>query len=423
LILAIITLLLALGRYTPFYRLAYNILPGFNRFRIPARFINLFTVSLAFFAGLGTDVLLKSRIHIRRALLPGLCLLGYGLIILFLLLTGALTKIFTGLNEPAFFTNALNQSLLFIGLIVCSLLLNWLIIKYQKYANLFAALLIVLTFVDLYQFGHGFNLGSLGPNEFYPRRPFIDRLIQESQQMPFRINARAGQYMVLQRNEGLLWQLELLEGYTPLKLTDYVTFDIPQSRKNDLLNVRYRIAVDSINQTVGLQPNPNALPRVWLADSCLIVPDRQQILNLLAKPDFDYSRIAILEKEPNLIPTSDSGPAGSVTIITRNPEQLKIQAELNRPAVLMVSEVFYPEWRATVDGKPVEILRADYCLRALVLPVGTHIVNFYYDRSLINLGIALSLVTFITVLVLLFVTSRLRNKGSPPRSTTRERYQ
>ncbi|MGC8797453.1 MAG: hypothetical protein ACP5PK_02130 [candidate division WOR-3 bacterium] len=422
-ILALVALLLALGGYTPLYRLVFEILPGFNRFRIPARFIGMFTVAVAFFAGLGTDTLLQGRARMRQVLLPGLCLLGYGVIILLLLLTGVLTKIFTGLSESRNLTNALNQSLLFLGLTAGALLSGWLTIKYQRNGPLFVALLTAITFADLYQFGHRFNLGSVRPDDFYPRRPFIEQLIRESQQSPFRINARAGQYMILQRNEGLLWQLELLEGYTPLKLTDYVTFDIPRSRKNDLLNVRYQIAVDSFNQTLRLELNPHALPRVWLADSWVIIPDRQEILKLLAETDFDYIRIALLEKNPGLITASDSRPAGSVTIIARNNDQLKIQADLTRPAVLMVSEIYYPEWRATLDGKPVEILRADYCLRAVALPAGRHMVNFYYDRGLINIGITISLLTLVTGILMLLITSRLRSKGLPPHLTAREKHQ
>uniref|UniRef100_A0A7V3PSM2 YfhO family protein n=1 Tax=candidate division WOR-3 bacterium TaxID=2052148 RepID=A0A7V3PSM2_UNCW3 len=419
-ILALFALLFALGRFTPLYRLAFEFLPGFNRFRIPARFIGLVITAVAFFAGLGIDVLIKSRIPTRKVLLPGVCLFGYGVIILILLLSGTLTKIFPGLNDKQLFNNALNQSLLFVGLTAGSLLLIWLLTKYYKNARLFAALLIALAFVDLYQFGSRFNLGSMRPDEFYPRRPFIDQLIQENQKIPFRINARAGQYMILQRNEGLLWQLELLEGYTPLKLTDYVTFDIPQARKNNLLNAKYQIAVDSVNQTIRLTPNPSAQPRVWLADSCIIITDRHQILALLSEPDFDCSRVAVLEKKPNLLPIPDSMPAGSALIINRQPEELQLQVQLVRPAILMVSEVYYPEWQAMVDNKPVEILRADYCLRAIPLAAGTHTVKFYYDRGLINTGIIISILTLIGAVGFLIVTSRFKNKESTPRLTTRE---
>lgn len=409
-ILALFALLLALGRNTPLYRLAFEFLPGFNRFRIPARFVGIFIFSLSSLAGLGMDLLLNTKSHPKKLMIPGFCLLGYGTIIIFLLISRVLNRTFSGLNETLFFNNAIKQSLIFIGLSTATLILIWLTIRYRKLRTLFAGLLLALTFFDLYHFGHQFNLGIIAPEQFYPRRPFIDHLVQESKDTPFRINARTGQYMILQRNEGLLWQLELLEGYTPLKLTDFATFDIPQERKNNLLNVRYQIAVDSVNRTARLEYNSEALPRVWLADSCVIIPDHKRILNLLANPDFDYTRIVVLEKKPMPLPRPGDDPPGSVLILQRSPENMTIQAELNRPAVLMVSEVFYPEWRASVNGQPVEILRADYCLRAIILPAGNHTVKFYFDRRLINAGITISLVTLGAVFLILSIAGRFRNK-------------
>lgn len=413
-LLALLALLLALGKYTPFYRLTFELLPGFNRFRIPARFINLFTVAFAFFAGQGIDVLLNSKLPFKRLLAPGFGLLVFAIVFNLALLAGGFNRIFPALNEASIFNNTLRQSLLFILLVTGALLFSWLTLRNRRKSSGFASILIVLSFLDLYQFGHRFNQSSVGPEEFYPRRPFIDQLIQESRTSPFRINARSGQYMILQRNEGLLWQLELLEGYTPLKLTDYVTFDIPQQRKNNLLNVRYQIVVDSVKHTAGLVVNPDALPRVWLTDTFVVVNDRREILARLSDPNFDYRRIAILEKVPEPLPEPDSLPAGSITIVQRQPEKLTLRAELKRTALLMISEIFYPDWRATIDGQPAEILRADYCLRALSLPAGTHTVVLYYDRQLLNIGIFISTLSLLAVFAILSISSRFKNKGSAP---------
>jgi hypothetical protein len=409
-ILALLALLFALGRFTPLYRLAFELLPGFNRFRIPARFVGLLTVALAFLAGLGMDSVIKDRSAKTRLLMPGLGLLGYGVLLYSLLATGIFTKFFSELKHPAILANALKQSGIFLGLVVFTLIPLWLRNRYPGLAPLFASSLILLTFIDLYNFGHRFNLGTTRPEEFYPHRPFIDHLQAESKQTPLRINARAGSYMILKRNEGLLWQLELLEGYTPLKLTDYVTFDIPVDRRNDLLNVRYRISIDSLRQTVGLSPNPSGLPRAWLADSCIIVPDRAQILSLLSDTGFDYRQIIILEKSPVPAPRSgpDTVPPGRVSITSRSRERIELQVENSRPALLLLSEIFYPEWKATIDSKPAEILRADYCLRALPLEAGRHKVVFWYDRTWINYGIISSTLTLAASIAILIRFKRKR---------------
>lgn len=407
LILALIALLLALGRFTPFYRLAFEILPGFDRFRIPARFIGILTFAFALFAGLGMDVFLKEKAR-KRIIIPGISIFAYALLILFLLITGVLAKPFPLLKTTTIFNNALNQTAILFAFLVIALILIYLRNRYFRYAPVFASLLILLTFIDLYKFGHRFNLGTTRPEEFYPRRPFIDNLIRESKETPFRINARSGSYMVLQRNEGLIWQLELLEGYTPLKLTDYVSFEIPNEIKNNLLNVKYRINVDSLAQKIGLVPNPDFLPRAWLADTFIVIPERERILATLADPGFDYRRIVILEKSPEPAPQSnpESTPSGSVVITRRLRERIELKVETARPAILVLSEIYYPEWKALVDSKPCEILRADYCLRALALSAGTHTVIFYYDRTWFNLGVIISLLALAGTTALLLFSQR-----------------
>ncbi|MGQ9708687.1 MAG: hypothetical protein ACUVUR_07445, partial [bacterium] len=412
-ILGLIALLLALGRFTPLYRLAFELLPGFNRFRIPARFVGLLTVAIAFLAGLGMDVLVKSKTTKTRLILPGLILLGYGALIYLLSITGVLIKPFSQFHNPIILASALKQSCLFLLGVIITLILFWLRTKILGSTPLFASLLILLTFIDLYNFGHQFNLGTTRPDEFYPHRPFLNHLIQESKQTPFRINARSGNYMVLQRNEGLIWQLELLEGYTPLKLTNFVTFDIPVERRNDLLNVRYRIEIDSVRQTLSLSPNPTGLPRAWLADSYIVIPDRNKILQTLSDTGFDYRRIAILENDPGLVPhlIPDSMPVGSVAITKRSRERLELQVENSRPAILMLSEIFYPEWKARVDQKPAEILCADYCLRALPLDSGKHTVLLWYDRTSINIGIVISILICLNCVAILILTKRKRRQS------------
>ncbi|NPV13713.1 YfhO family protein [candidate division WOR-3 bacterium] len=422
LILAFVALLFALGKFTPLYRLAFNIFPGFDRFRIPARFVDLFTVAIAFLTGLGMEVLVKpnpkpdfkSNTLGYRLLIPGLTVLVYGVAILFLLITGLLVKIFPPLQDPGLFRNSLTQTGVMFGFASIGLLLIFLIKNSAKYRTILLSLLVGLTFFDLYTFGRRFSLGTVSPEEFYPPRPFIKTLIEEHKNEPFRINARAGPYMLLQRNEGLLWELELLEGYTPLKLTDYVTFDIPVNRRNDLLNVRYQIHIDSVRGTMSLVPNPTALPRYWLADSFIVITDRTTILNRLADTTFDFRRVAILEEkpdfnfeqssQPSLNFATDSTQKKSITAIKRTSERIELMVETDKPAILLFSEIYYPEWKATIDGKPAKLVRADYCLRALPLTPGKHKVVTWYDRTGVNLGIFISKLAFLGIVLIFFVT-------------------
>jgi uncharacterized membrane protein YfhO len=64
---------------------------------------------------------------------------------------------------------------------------------------------------------------------------------------------------------------------------------------------------------------------------------------------------------------------------------------------LVTSEVFYPGWRAWVDDREVQVLRADYLFRAVDLPAGAHRVRFQYDPGSFKLGLGLFGSTIVTL--------------------------
>jgi len=65
--------------------------------------------------------------------------------------------------------------------------------------------------------------------------------------------------------------------------------------------------------------------------------------------------------------------------------------------LLILSEVDYPGWRATVDGTPARLVRADYLLRALCVPAGEHQVVLVYDPPLLKLGLAITGLTLLLI--------------------------
>jgi uncharacterized membrane protein YfhO len=75
--------------------------------------------------------------------------------------------------------------------------------------------------------------------------------------------------------------------------------------------------------------------------------------------------------------------------------------------VLVLTDLYWPDWHATVDGAPVEILRANHLLRAVHLSPGTHEVRFRYGATRFRVGAAVSVLT-IGMLVVLWATSRRR---------------
>ena len=70
----------------------------------------------------------------------------------------------------------------------------------------------------------------------------------------------------------------------------------------------------------------------------------------------------------------------------------------------MFSEMYYPKgWNAYIDGKPAEYFRANYVLRAMVIPAGIHTIDFKFEPQVISTGSTYSLISFI-ILILVAVT-------------------
>ena len=82
------------------------------------------------------------------------------------------------------------------------------------------------------------------------------------------------------------------------------------------------------------------------------------------------------------------------------------------PALVRLADLWYPDWKATVDGRPVEILRADHALRAVVVPAGRHKVEFRFASESVVKGLTLSLVSTGICCALLIVGALLRRRAT-----------
>jgi hypothetical protein len=84
-----------------------------------------------------------------------------------------------------------------------------------------------------------------------------------------------------------------------------------------------------------------------------------------------------------------------------------------------LSEIYYPDWLVEVDGKPAELLRADYILRAVALEGGEHDVVFRYDTSLLKKSAYTSATTLGVVALLLIIGLVLTMRGRRVGNTDR----
>jgi len=98
--------------------------------------------------------------------------------------------------------------------------------------------------------------------------------------------------------------------------------------------------------------------------------------------------------------TSNASTTGEIKLTSYHPDKMQYEYTSANDAFAVFSEVFYDKgWKAYVDGKETPIIRADYILRALQLPAGTHKVEFVFDPESHKLGNVLTLISSI-ILVL-----------------------
>jgi hypothetical protein len=155
--------------------------------------------------------------------------------------------------------------------------------------------------------------------------------------------------------------------------------------------------------------------RAWVAYGANVVASEQAALDRLLAPDFDPTREVILEAAPQRrhAAPAEAPPSSPAGVHVPSPSMLEVVAELPRPGLLVVSEAWYPGWRAWVDGAPAPILHADYLLRAVELDAGYHRVRFEYRPRSVTIGAASSLAGVVLALTLAVRDRRAVRRSIP----------
>ena len=154
----------------------------------------------------------------------------------------------------------------------------------------------------------------------------------------------------------------------------------------NMLNSRYFIVPDQQGSTM-VQRNPAALGSAWFVDGCQLVDDANA--EILALNNFNPSDTAIIDKRfANFVDGKNlSRDTTAVIEMTHqkpyNPDHLIYSTMSNKEQLTIFSEVYYaPDWKAYIDGQPAEYFRANYILRAMVIPAGQHKIEFINEAPM-----------------------------------------
>jgi hypothetical protein len=194
-----------------------------------------------------------------------------------------------------------------------------------------------------------------------------------------------------------------------LSVTDFMVSPGEPPLRRPGLRVAYR-GTDAV-----IYRNARALPRVFVVSRQHTVDTEREALVAATAPGFDGRRVAVTERELPGLPQDDgvgAGAAGSARLVSYEPERVVARASASRAGLLVLTDLDYPGWKATVDGRDVPIERVNYLLRGVPLSAGTHEVEFRYEPASFRAGWIISLLSAIAVLAVGAVG--LRNRRRPP---------
>ena len=410
--LATLALTLALGCYTPLYRVAMAVLPGFGMFRVPARLGDLFTFAMSFMAAFGMDVFLREGTErpARRWVKVMTVCAGW-VVLVWILLSGETLRGRQHVSD-SLLDGLARQWPLFAALVIVAAAIVFWRTRRNWSPGVGYGLIVAVTFLDLSAFGHDYNASGYRPTQvpFAPSAA-IDRIRRDSGPDAFRASMSGSSRFRLGRNRGVLDHIEMVEGYTGVRIARFANIG-RSPRVLDLLNVKYEI--DPTGQQ--LTPNLDHLPRARMVYEYQVVASDSAALRAVREGEFDYRDVAILERDPGF-PTRPSGSVGNRVVITRREaSRMELQVQTCEPGILVMSEVYYPEWKALVDGRPADIYPVDYVLRGITLPAGSHDVEVYFDRSRVRRGMLISLLTLVITVGLIFTLRARRPRSARPGS-------
>lgn len=120
-----------------------------------------------------------------------------------------------------------------------------------------------------------------------------------------------------------------------------------------------------------LYENPSALPRARWVPEAIVVPDAVSVLRRLSAARDDPRAVLLLEAPPpSGFLGAPSATPGRVTIERNEPERVTLRVSAPTRGFVQLADQYYPGWRATVNGEPAAILRADFLFRAVEVPAG-----------------------------------------------------
>lgn len=412
-----------------------NYLPGYNKFRAVTMILVIAELTMPLLGFLAIKVIFDQKVsqaNLNKGLYIAFGIAG-GLALIFALAPDMFLS-FTGPNDaslaksfPDWLMQAIREdrkavcradafrSFIFITLSAATL---WLVINHKMKREYAYAGLIVLILADMFTVAKRFlnddNFTSKSRMEVpYDPTP-ADEIILQDKDPDFRVlNLTVNPLM----DASTSYFHKSLGGYHGAKLRRYQELFEAHVEKNNMgvinmLNTKWVIVPDENKQPTA-QRNPQALGNAWFVSEVKMVDNADQELASLT--GFDPSVTAVVDKKfqeelKGWTPAKDS--LDHITLTSYQPNNLQYKYQSKNPGLAVFSEIWYPKgWDAYVDGKPAPHFRANYLLRAMILPAGEHSVEFRFEPKSYFVGEKVSMISSILMILILLAAAGMGVKS------------
>lgn len=417
--------LVALGGHTPFYRLWYELMPMMKKVRAPGMAFIFTVLPLSVFAGFGADRLLRGDVAFRKVAIA----LGGFLVVGLLGAAGVLQSVAEAIAIPERMGDVVaNTEALRMGglrvVMVSAVALGacWLVATGRVKAGMAAAVLAVVTVADLYSVERRFF--NFQPNVAVSYADDeITTAIRKSP-LPYRVldaGAYHGSWLMAHRIPGLLgyhgnelrWFDELLGGKgtwpNAIRPNIWRLFSVGFIVVGDTVQLQgWHRVVGPVQTTTGIPAVLYAADTMpaWarVLPAAVKVPEAQ-IVPTLIDTRFPVDRLVLFPDTTSVspAPVGDSIPApvpvtARVTAWEAGRMTIALEGQAATPTWLVVSENWYPDWTATVDGRPAPTWRGQFSLITVELPPGAKEVSLVFQSLAYERGRMISVVSLIAAL-------------------------
>jgi hypothetical protein len=411
--LGLLGLLIALGQYTPIYSVVHS-LPVLGGLRVPARFILLTNFSLAALAAIGLQRFMTESFSLQRVL-------GWGAAVM---IGGSLALVLayqsTGVIDRG---NNLASSFSFLLIAASALGILVLRVKSAISNQQSAIFLLGLLSLDLVLLGSGVEVDRNDPTLGYQHQAVVDFLKNDSG--VFRIEDASNAW---QPDAALRHRLNDIGGiFNPLGLASYETYRGGMGDRGSLLynflGTKYVLAnkdqppgdasfvpVFNGDPQIDVYLNTNALPRAQLIDQAQIVHSGEEAWQAIHAVEFDPSQEVVIENGVELSGAENQSGGRALAFAAQSNDRVELIARTESPVYLVMSDVYYPGWTATIDDQPTALYPANFAFRAALVPPGEHRVAFTFEPPAWRVGLAISALT-VAGLIVFGVTAWRRRRG------------